>query len=220
MNKKSEYLKLMANRENLYRFLGRLYREEVDQILLEKMKVMGFSMECCETKLREGYEMLKGYLEDCGGDPLTDLAVDYAKVFLGAGIAEGSTAFPYESVYTSQKRIMMQEARDKVMVIYLAKGLGKDEEKFKFEDHISLELEFMAFLCKEAQYILYTQNGLGFLSCLKEQMDFLSEHLLNWIPKFCADVERHADTEFYKALGKITNGYLNLDCNILKNLMN
>lgn len=221
MDKKSEYLELMRNRENLYRFLGRLYRVEVDGPLLEQMRVMCFPVECLETKLSEGYGVLREYLDNCGSDPLTDLAVDYTKVFLGAGIAEGCAAYPYESVYTSKKRVIMQDAWDKVRAIYAAKGLIKHSERPElFEDHISLELEFMAFLCHEIQSILVTKDESGVLSCLKEQMDFLNQHLLNWVSTFCTDIEKYAQTEFYKGIGKITNGYLHLDSTIIESLMN
>ncbi|MBU3112629.1 TorD/DmsD family molecular chaperone [Clostridium lacusfryxellense] len=220
MDKKSEYLELMKNRENLYRFLGRLYRVEVDGPLLQQMKAMRFPVECSETELSEGYLVLSEYLDNCSSDPLTDLAVDYTKVFLGAGIAEGSAAYPYESVYTSKKRVIMQEAWEQVTLIYAAKGLSKDDERPElFEDHISLELQFMSFLCHEAQCVLDTQNESEFLSCLKQQMDFLSQHLLKWVPSFCADVEKYAGTEFYKGIGKITNGYLRLDSAMLKSSM-
>jgi putative dimethyl sulfoxide reductase chaperone len=215
-----EYLALTKNRENLYRFLGRLYGGEADSALLEGMKVMSFPAECCEAELKEGYGVLKEYLDSCGSSPLTDLAVDYAKVFLGAGIAEGSAAFPYESVYTGKKRIIMQDARDQVKEIYEAKGLNKDDERTALlEDHISLELDFMAFLCRETQRALGTQNESEILSCLQEQMDFLSQHLLNWIHAFCADIEKYAGTQFYKGIGKITNGYLRLDRVIIESLM-
>lgn len=220
MDKKSEYLAFMKNRENLYSFLSRLYRVEVDEPLLTQMKVMSFPVECCETELSEGYQVLREYLDKCGSDPLNDLAADYARIFLGAGVAEGSAAFPYESVYTSKERIIMQDARDQVMAIYAAKGLKKNDKSPEFyEDHICLELEFMAFLCRETQSVLDTQNESEVLSCLKDQMDFLSKHLLNWARRFSADIEKYADTKFYKGIGKITNGYLNLDRTILESLM-
>ncbi len=210
----------MKNRENLYRFLVRLYKIEIDEPLLTQMKAMSFPVECCQTKLSEGYRILREYLDNCSSDPITDLASDYAKIFLAAGIADGSAAFPYESVYTSRKKIIMQDAYDQVKAIYAAKGLKKnyDEGSEFYEDHISLELEFMAFLCHETQYILGTQDESKFLSCVKEQMDFLSKHLLNWVPRFCSDIEKYADTKFYKGIGKITDSYLDLDYTILKSL--
>jgi anaerobic sulfite reductase subunit A len=216
----AEYSALIANRENLYRLLGRIYKVEVDQPLLNQLKGMCFPAESGEVGLGKGYRMLEEYLRHPGWDPLTDLAVDYAKVFLGAGmISENAAAYPYESVYTSPKRLIMQDARDQVVAAYRAKGMNKAETLDFPEDHIALELEFMAYMCHETQHVLITQDWATVACCFKEQMDFLTQHLLNWVPVFCADVEKFAGTEFYKAVAQITKGYLRLECVILEDMI-
>jgi len=198
-------MEIIKNRENLYRLLARLYKKEVDVNLIEAMQKMKFPKETSGEELSEGYKLLIESLENINSDSIDDLDVDYAKVFLGAGISEGTAAFPYESVYTSRKKSMMQEARDQVREIYLSKGLIKTDEEYNYvEDHIALEFEYMAYLC---------ENG-----NLDEQKNFLKTHLLNWIPKFCEDIEKHANTKFYKAIGKITKGYLKLDSIILESM--
>ena len=45
--------------------------------------------------------------------------------FLGAGIAEGLVAFPFESVYTSKDRLVMQDAYEQVLRIYRSNGVEK-----------------------------------------------------------------------------------------------
>jgi len=218
VEKISEYLALISNRENLYQFLGRFYKVEIDQTLLDHMEGMCFPTECGDDELAEGYRMLEEYLRNLGSDPLTDLAVDYARVFLGAGIVGDDAAYPYESVYTSSKRLIMQDARDQVVAAYRAKGLNKAETLELPEDHIALELEFMAHLCHETQQAFVTQDWPAVSVCLKEQMEFLEQHLLNWVPAFCADIEKFAGTEFYKAVAKVTNGYLRLERSILEDM--
>ena len=208
----------MVNRENLYRFLGRLYLEEIDATTLERLKVMRFPADGDDAAYSAGYKLLKEYLDTCGQSALTELAADYAKVFLGAGSAQGPAAFPYESVYTSHQRIMMQDPRDQVMAIFAAKGLRKEDNVIS-EDHIALLLSFMAFLCNESQSVSDTHDSAGVIECLKAQKDFLEQHLLNWVPAFCADIENLADTAFYKGVGKITDGYLRLDGAILDSLI-
>ena len=219
MEKISEYSAIISNRENMYRFLGRLYKLEADQPLLDQMEGMCFPAECGDGELAQGYRMLEEYLRRLGNDSLTDLAVDYARVFLGAGIAGDTVAYPYESVYTSPKRLIMQEARDQVVAAYRVKGLVKEETLDFPEDHIALELEFMVHLCHETQQALVTQDWPAVSDCLKEQMDFLAQHLLNWVPAFCGDTQKYAETEFYKAVAKITNGYLHLERAILEELI-
>lgn len=219
MDRMAEYSALISNRENLYRFLGRIYKVEADQTLLDQMESMVYPDECGDDELDKGYRMLEEYFGSLGSDPLTDLAVDYAKVFLGAGIATDEAAYPYESVYTSPERLIMQDARDQVLAVYQSKGLNKAETLEIPEDHIALEFEFMAYLCYKTQRALVSQDWATVSKCLKEQQDFLAQHLLNWVPAFCADVAKFADTEFYKAASKVTNGYLNLERMILEDMI-
>ena len=213
MDEMSEFSALISNRESLYRVLARLYRIEVDEPFLRQLSAMGFPAECDEPELAEGYRMLTAWLRDPGNDPLTDLAVDYARTFLGAGVFEDVAASPYESVYTSKERLIMQEARDQVLAVYNAGGLCLDESAEIPEDHIALELEFLAHLCRE---ILNTGDDRVRVSALLvEQKKFIERHIVNWIPAFCADIEKCASTDFYRALGKITRGFLRMELKIL-----
>ncbi|NTV89540.1 MAG: molecular chaperone TorD family protein [Clostridiales bacterium] len=235
MSMNNDYTQLMTNRESIYNLLKRLFIAEVDQPLLESLMLMEFPSGCDGSPLSEGYRMLGDYLSEAAAnqaaehftvtpaDLLTELAVDYAGVFLGAGIAEGTVACPYESVYSGSRKIMMQEARDQVTELYASKGLCLNDvgrvsgTAAMPEDHIAFELEFMAFMCREAK------NSIGceaeFLSNLKEQLDFLQKHLLNWVPAFCSDVEKLAETAFYRGLGKIASNSLSLDLTILESLI-
>lgn len=191
-------MKLTQTRADFYRFLSRLFQREVNQPLMDHLKGMRFPIESSEGELQAGYQQLQDFLAGFANLDLTELEADYAKVFLGAGISEGAAAFPYESVYTSQKKSMMQDARDQVMAIYEAKGLCIDQGKTALmEDHAAIELEFMAGLCAEGD--------------IEEQKEFLDKHLLNWMPKLCADMQKHARTDFYQAVAKIAAGYLKLD---------
>ena len=54
--------------------------------------------------------------EHAWDNSVTDLAVDYVRTFIGHGVDAFSAAYPFESVYTSEKRLLMQEgARDEVL---------------------------------------------------------------------------------------------------------
>jgi putative dimethyl sulfoxide reductase chaperone len=220
MDRTGEYTALLENREQLYRLLGRLYKVETDQALLDSMMAMSFPPECGESELDAGYRMLETYLRKPGLDPLTDLAVDYAKVFLGAGITKnGSAAYPYESVYTSPARLIMQDARDQVLAAYRTKGLDKVKTLDVPEDHLGLELEFMGCLCRETQQALAQGDWPTVSASLQEQREFLAKHLLNWVPTFCVDVTKYAETDFYQAVSRMTNGYLRLDRDLLESLI-
>ena len=77
----------------------------------------------------------------------------------------------------------------------------------------------MAHLCREPQEALTRQDWPAVSARFKEQRDFLAGHLLNWVPAFCADIEKCAATDFYKAAAKITNGYLRMEQAIIDDLI-
>jgi anaerobic sulfite reductase subunit A len=193
-----------ASRGQMYALLSRLYRAEVDGELLDALKALALPQ--AEGALAEGYALLKNYLDSCGENALEELAVDYANLFLAAGSADGAAAIPCESVYTSPKRIFMQDAWEDVSRRYAGKGLGRDGALNDLhEDHLALELEFMTWLVEHGSP--------------EEQADFLNTHLLDWVPAFAADIEKYARWDFYKAVGRITAAFLALEGEFLSTLV-
>ena len=149
---------LTAQRSAVYRLLARLYRVEVDEEFLAELKTMRFPAATGNTAVDTGYRTIATYLSGADAHAITDLAVDYVRAFIGHGIDAYSAAYPFESVYTSPKRLMMQEARDEVLAVYRSEGLDKLPTWKEAEDHIALELEFMAAL---GDRIVAEQFGTG-----------------------------------------------------------
>ena len=218
MGQMSENILLMDNRIYMYRLLGRIYKEEIDQELFNQLSTLRFSSECDEGELSEGYREFEAFFQKTYLDPITDLAVDYARVFLGAGIFEGTSAYPYESVYTSPERLIMQDARDEVLAMYREFGLDKDEKLNIPEDHIGFEFEFMIYLCQACKEALHNDNYEKAEALIQTQTLFLQKHLLNWTSLFCDDILICAQTDFYKAVAKLTRGYLTLEQEMLQYL--
>lgn len=209
----NEMTALLRSREALYRLLSQLYMLEVDESMLAALKNMSFPRDCAEADMAEGYALMAGWLAEHGSEDLDDLAVDYARLFLSAGVADGNAAFPYESVYTSGSRLMMQDARVFAVAEYARKGLAFRTDTYHVpEDHLAIELDFMAFLIGEA---LAAEDEAALEKSLAEQAGFLKAHLLNWISLFCGDLNKLAQTDFYKGLGKLTRGFLNLERKLL-----
>ena len=154
--------------------------------------------------------MMAEYLKDSQGkenqEVLDDLAVDYARIILSAGVAQGKAAFPYESVYTSKKHLMMQDSRNEVVALYAARGVAPSREMYRVpEDHLGLLLEYMALLCQEWDQA-EEPGGAGARAA--EQAAFLKDHLNNWVPAFAGEVQKYAGTDFYKGLARLTRGFL------------
>lgn len=120
-----------------------------------------------------------------------ELAADHASCLLGMS---SHPVAPYASVYTSTKRLMMQEARDQAVHAYAKEGFAVDNACRIPEDHVSIELSFMASLLEHAA----AGDGDEALQACRAYRDFVIDHALTWMPRFCDELERRAGTPFYR----------------------
>jgi TorA maturation chaperone TorD len=132
---------------------------------------------------------------------MEDLLWDYTRLFIGP---YKLPCPPWESVYTSQKKLMMQDAADEVRGAYAGLGLALDDAGV-MPDHIGAELNFLALACER----MAGRPGSS-SDCARIGAAFLNDHLLNWVPQFSADMEIAAETPLYKALAKTTRSALDL----------
>jgi len=210
---------VLRGRMATYQFLSRLFRVEVDQELYDTLVSMRFPTNTGNALVDEGYRMICGYLSQADGTVLTELAVDYVRAFIGSGNDGFSAAYPYESVYTSPKRLMMQDARDEVLVLYRAFGLDKQESWKEGEDHIALELEFEQIMATRTVEALRKGDEDEAVALLTTQKNFLEDHLAAWAPMMTSDMKRFAQTDFYRGLAYLTDGFLQTDQTFLDDVL-
>ncbi len=210
----NKWLEINEAREKMYRLLARFYRIEADEEMLEQLAQMKFPQDC-PREMAEGYKLLQAAVSAHDDKMLENLAVDYARVFLGAGIINFDAAYPYESVYLSEKKLIMQEPRDEVVTFYRSCGVDRSHELSEPEDHIAFELEFMAYLCGEAAEFARQGNEAKMQQSLNRQQEFLQKHLLKWQERFCNDVLKYAGTDFYRGAARITGSYLAMESALL-----
>lgn len=198
----------MSNDTEMYYFLAYLFQNEVSQDHLDFIQSMDVPS-YRDKGVIEGLTLMKDYVNQSRLDPLTELSTDFAQLFLAAGNTNiAPSPHPYESVYTSDNRLIMQEARDHVAGIYTSHGVGVGEGFGIPEDHIGIELEFLAHLCSLISCSQNNQLTTDKSSLLQAKKDFLEQHLLNWTPQFCTDIVTHAETKFYKGLARLTECFL------------
>ena len=154
----------------------------------------------------EGYRPGGYYL-----DALEQLAVVFDRAFFGMGPRTAQKAFPYESVYTSEEHLLMQDARDSAVAFYLGEELGLPADNTTPEDHLSFEFQFMAKLIERAGAALDAGDEARYAELCAKQRAFFDEHLANWVPRLCADVRAYAQTAFYRGVADITEGFLQLE---------
>lgn len=204
-----------AGRAQMYGLLARLFRVEVDPLFLDQLRAMKFPAATGNDLMDAGYRELAAYLDGADGATLTELAVDYVRAFIGHGIDGHSAAYPFESVYTSEKRLMMQGARDEVLAIYRSEGIDKRPDWRDGEDHIALELEFMRVMALRAATAWEADDEGGAQRLEEVQRAFVADHLLKWVPTMMRDMRLFARTGLYLGLADLTEGFLQEDAEFL-----
>ena len=201
----SEIGSRLEAREMTYRFLSQAYGYEVTSQLLAQLHVELSN----QDGLEGGYELLGRYLISVPGrdwdNAAGTLATEYAGLFL---LGFGKSISLYESVYISPTAMIMQESRDQVLALYRKEGLERTPGLNVPEDHLAVELNFMGYLVGQARQALENNNRRLAGDYLNIADDFLSQHLLTWVPRLCQELEQTATSDFYKGIGKITGELL------------
>lgn len=210
---------LCESRGATYELIARLFRSEVDEALLAELTETDYPVSSGNALMDTGYYQIAKYLSNAWVDPLMKLAVDYTRAFLGSGIDTYSAAYPFESVYTSEKRLLMQDARDEVLAIYRSCGLEKSESWTVGEDHIAVELEFMRVLAHRTAAALRAGDEERAFSLISTQRNFMDDHLATWVPVFANEARRFADTLFYQGVVNLAEGFLEEDGALLAGLL-
>jgi putative dimethyl sulfoxide reductase chaperone len=135
-----------------------------------------------------------------------ELQLDYTRLFIGI---DSVLAPPWESVHLSREHLLFQEQTVQVRHWYLRYGLQVIQKDKEPDDHIGLEMTFLAHLAGQALVALQeVQSEERFDALLTAQRHFLAQHPLCWVSQWSAQVTRNAATDFYRGIGWLTHGLL------------
>lgn len=203
---REETIEFFRNAQAFYALLGGIFYRELTEEQIDGLTQSGFAFPDDGSEMGDACAALRRYLARRGPGARQDLAVDYARVFLAAGVYEGDTAVPYESVYTSPEGILMQDSRDEVVRAYKRWGLAISRDLNVPEDHLAFELEFMGRLSELIADAL--EAGEAAREAMEAQAAFIDEHLLNWMPCLLDRVQAFARTPFYPAITQVALSYI------------
>ncbi|HYF92440.1 MAG TPA: molecular chaperone TorD family protein [Symbiobacteriaceae bacterium] len=120
-------------------------------------------------------------------DGAADVA-EFHRLFVGPGAL---VAPPYESVYLSTEKVLMQAETLAVREFYRSYGKELAPDHREPDDFLAFELEFYAYLQTQV-------HG------LEAMQRFCTEHLERWVPTFCERVITATRSPFYRSLAEIT----------------
>jgi TorA maturation chaperone TorD len=143
--------------------------------------------------------------------PIDELRGEYARVF---GLLVPRECPPYETEYhpSSETFFRAQQLAD-IAGFYRAFGIEPASAIPERPDHISLELEFMAFLLLKQRLALtgpeQSLEGADRAAiCTAAQQRFLRDHLAWWVPAFARGLRRKAGDGLYAAVGDVLAAFL------------
>lgn len=206
-------------RAETYGLLSRLYRTEVTQELLDELHASRYPVSTGNANADEGYRLIATYLSGLWENSVTELAADYMRTFFGHGYDGHAAAYPFESVYSSEKRLLMQDARDEVLALYRAAGLEKQASWKEGEDHIALELEYMQIMVTRTIEALKAGEDDKAYHLVEAQSNFMEDHLAGWAPLMTEQMRRFAKTDFYRGLGYLTDGFIETERELMRDML-
>lgn len=131
------------------------------------------------------------------------VCADHAILFVGP---ERVAAAPYESVYTSRDGLLFEPETLDVRAWYRHYGLRAPRQGQEPDDHIGLELEFIATLAVFALDAVDAGDERGAAAYADGLRGFCDAHLLRWCSMFTDRLSRRAATDFYRGVADLTRG--------------
>lgn len=213
-----ELARLFDDRAAMYGLMAALFREEVTWEQIRELRGMAFPQNTGNATLDAGFRELHDCLAGAWRGSESDLAVDYSRTFIGSGTSGYSAAYLYESVYTSDRRLLAREARGEVLQYFRNNGLKKGKWN-DLEDHIALELEFLQIMSQRVAQALREGDEDTAANGIRCSYDFLRAHLNNWVPMLAGDMLKFSETGFYRGLARVVLGYGEADEALLAELL-
>lgn len=184
-------------------------RAWVDGLIHEQIFAeVPFGADHDETK--KGLDLLQqwsvGYPNGITDECFFELKQDYNALFIGTEVPMPVPA--WESVYLNREHLVFQEETRQVREFYKRFNIEPEKIYQEPDDHIALELLFLARLAQLALAALEQGDNEGADNLLQVQADFLSQHLLRWGLKWADGMITYAKTDYYRGLGQLSRGFI------------
>lgn len=214
-------------RASFYLLLSKSFSRELDRDTLKSIdKALEALIEAFdlleippEENFQTGKKILRAFFEQTrhedDTDVIAELARCYASLFLGVG---SRTVSPCESIYRGEARRLFQSSHFEAQQAYREIGMAKSEGYHEPDDHIAVELGYMARLCELTQEAVEVsrERQAHYLTLQKE---FLEKHLLSWIPDFSRDLLESTQSPLYQGMAHLLNGYIKADNQLIKSMI-
>ncbi len=207
-------------RSQIYSFLSASFRDEVTPEILQTFLDHKPSIIKTLQQIPDNYAgEIRSLIEDIAAEwaPLNpqkkiQLRKEFAFLFL---TPEG--VHPFESLYRGRKKLLMDKPWEEVRSFFRRLGLEKSPQEDHPEDHVAIELGFMAnFAHMNSQTSPWSEEWSELIAL---QLDFLQNHICRWVPDLCRDILAKGEkVVFYQLIAHLTMALIGLDEKTLKSI--
>lgn len=134
------------------------------------------------------------------------LGVEFTRLFTGVQEGMGPPP-PFESVWREQR--LVGETTAKVIEIYQSSGFADIEPSAGPQDHIAVELKFIALLALRESEAWQAGDAALAITRMTQQDQFLRLHPLTWVPGWVDAVMAQARDPLFAALTGLVKAGLN-----------
>ena len=213
--KHQEERAIASYRMGIYRIISKAFLYEPTSDELRELVCLAKAGVGCSCRESE-QEFLSAFasFETNDYDALrTQVASEYAELFVGP---RPPLAPLYGSVYLDLHERLFTDTTMKVRARYETCGLQAKQRNHVPEDHIGLELEFLAWLCEEEIAALKDDNSALVKLILDEQRSFLSAFVAGWLHTFAIKIEDSQCSDYYTMWSRFADGFVREDMSYLE----
>lgn len=184
-------------REDRYRFFSGLCQKPPSDSLINTVKDRSILSIFEDEGRGRAWEEMANFVASSYdiGDLQNELAAEHTSLFVLP-----SSYLPHEAVYLDKDKRLGGKVTISVGQFYKKAGAEVLDSCIEMPDHIGMELEFMAFLCKRERELRESGDYAGLDNCILLQKEFLDEHLLRWVHQCCEKIIERAKYGFYRAV--------------------
>ncbi len=208
---------LLVAQQLAYTFLGKVFyevpSEDFIRVLITDDLFDDWPLESEERDVETGLALLHEFSTTPSVELIGPLVRDYNRLFVVPG--DGFVR-PWESVYRSKDHILFERETLEVRQQYQRFGMPIPRLDVEPEDHLGLELRFIAHLCSLGLVALECGRVNAFRHSIEGMRDFINGHLSLWANECLGQVIAHADTAFYRGAAYLTQGCIEETRKILR----
>lgn len=165
--------------------------------------------------LREAAKEARAVADE-GASGIEALQGAYNRLFVGPGKPQ---AGPWESLYANKEATLFTRETLEVRKCYVRHGFIPQSYPHVADDHVALELDFMAQLARKACADHADGDVEGARFALDAAREFLDAHLGVWLPRFAAALHAAPSGRLYRQVADLLTEFARCDREALGDLL-